>query len=276
VPTKKRNAAPSGFTLIELLVVIAIIAILAAILFPVFARAREAARQTTCRSNLKQFGAAFAMYKSDYDEAFPFGGWFGAGGGNPTVDRGSDWEETVLPYIKNLGLYTCPSSSDTHDPNVAWDWNRTITDYLFNNFLANGRTAFKESAIVAPADCILLIEGHNDWGRDKCITPFSNGAVLSNNIWCGEYTTHGRCAELITSSMWGGSGNGNTRVWGCPRHNEGVDVLFTDGHVKTANAIGPSKNGTDGRNKLEAALPWNRYGNPKQDAAGQPWDICNP
>jgi len=122
--TRKKQ---SGFTLIELLVVIAIIAILAAILFPVFARAREQARKTTCLSNLKEIGLASLMYVQDYDETFP---WLmqdgrtnddttGLSKGLPTgppnwsVDlngkRGLFMEYTYQPYIKNLQLFACPT-----------------------------------------------------------------------------------------------------------------------------------------------------------------------
>ncbi|MGQ9731394.1 MAG: DUF1559 family PulG-like putative transporter [Candidatus Zipacnadales bacterium] len=88
-----------GFTLIELLVVIAIIAILAAILFPVFARAREKARQTSCLNNLKQIGLGALMYSSDYDEILPVG------------DRVNSvwWYDIIQPYIKNTQIYRCPS-----------------------------------------------------------------------------------------------------------------------------------------------------------------------
>jgi len=91
-----------GFTLIELLVVIAIIAILAAILFPVFARAREKARQSSCSSNLKQLGIAFLSYVQDYDEVFP----------RHCTSAGSSnicWAYLIAPYTKNAQLYVCPS-----------------------------------------------------------------------------------------------------------------------------------------------------------------------
>src|SRR5215467_4880842 len=113
----RRNSR--GFTLIELLVVIAIIAILAAILFPVFAQAREKARTASSGSNVKQLGLAIRMYVQDYDEHFPFGGW------RPNNDGTWDWQNSTAPYIKNKGLYYCPSSSDDNedpaDP-THWQW----------------------------------------------------------------------------------------------------------------------------------------------------------
>src|SRR6059036_185279 len=112
----KRN----GFTLIELLVVIAIIAILAAILFPVFARAREQARATSCKSNLKQLALGLAMYAQDYDEAFPRnafivslaacqaapgGCWYSGNDPAPLIF----WAQNAQAYVKNFGIMTCPS-----------------------------------------------------------------------------------------------------------------------------------------------------------------------
>lgn len=93
-----------GFTLIELLVVIAIIAILAAILFPVFARAREKARQTSCLSNLKQLGLAFMSYTQDYDERMPLAPDAGALSSHW-------WHHSLVPYIRNEQIYKCPSDN---------------------------------------------------------------------------------------------------------------------------------------------------------------------
>jgi prepilin-type N-terminal cleavage/methylation domain-containing protein len=106
-----------GFTLIELLVVIAIIAILAAILFPVFAKAREKARQSSCLSNCKQLMLAFLQYAQDYDEVFPNH----CDNGGPAV---GDWTDcsfgVVQPYIKNTQVWTCPSIGGTTGT-YGWD-----------------------------------------------------------------------------------------------------------------------------------------------------------
>jgi prepilin-type N-terminal cleavage/methylation domain-containing protein/prepilin-type processing-associated H-X9-DG protein len=103
----------AGFTLIELLVVIAIIAILAAILFPVFAQAREKARQSTCLSNTKQIGMALMQYEADYDEAAP-GVWFGPVPAAPWSQPSNattfyKWMDAINPYVKNEGVFNCPS-----------------------------------------------------------------------------------------------------------------------------------------------------------------------
>jgi len=99
-----------GFTLIELLVVIAIIAILAAILFPVFAQAREKARSISCESNLKQLALAAIMYTEDYDETFPMGNEFGFNN-NFSTSNLEGWPYEILPYIKSFGVYQCPDDA---------------------------------------------------------------------------------------------------------------------------------------------------------------------
>lgn len=122
-----------AFTLIELLVVIAIIAILAAILFPVFAQAREKARQASCTSNVKQLSLAFQMYTQDYDEYFPYWSWWYSStqGGCPRSDNPgpcghfeSLWFNSIYPYVKNSQVYACPSANDhsTITQNGIWAW----------------------------------------------------------------------------------------------------------------------------------------------------------
>jgi prepilin-type N-terminal cleavage/methylation domain-containing protein/prepilin-type processing-associated H-X9-DG protein len=125
-----------AFTLIELLVVIAIIAILAAILFPVFAQARESARMTSCLSNMKQMGLALQMYVQDYDETFPniYQGW-----GAPTAgsNEGWMWKNAVQPYIKNKGIFNCPSNPVANPtqagvlpPNGNNEWHDNAKGYV--------------------------------------------------------------------------------------------------------------------------------------------------
>ena len=115
-----------GFTLIELLVVIAIIAILAAILFPVFAQARAKARQASCTSNVKQMSLGVMMYIQDYDETFPYWNWgdsYGSGSRTPNHFE-SFWANAIYPYVKNGQVYACPSSNDqsTTRQNLMWAW----------------------------------------------------------------------------------------------------------------------------------------------------------
>jgi len=265
----REGGARTGFTLIELLVVIAIIAILAAILFPVFAQAREAARKASCQSNLKQLATSIMMYVQDYDEKYPLGGWYGFNGSHPGVDRSNDWHNSTQPYIKNRNVMFCPSSTDIHqNPH---DWNRTSTDYLYNNNLGPERNGRNMSAVVAPADCVLLIEGHSDWGNDNvpCITPYSNGQFVGDDIHCSEYTIFGNNSSLVHGSLWGGA-PGENKVWGLPRHSGGANIAFADGHVKFLNAI-EGRTGLEATQKIEGKLPFNIHVNPLQNNPNAKW-----
>src|SRR6476646_9537285 len=118
------NRSKSAFTLIELLVVIAIIAILAAILFPVFARARENARRSTCQSNLKQIGLGVLQYVQDYDERYP----------QYKMDSGvtgtrSTWFAQTQPYLKSTQIFTCPSDSVTTQSGGAYWMPAGVASY---------------------------------------------------------------------------------------------------------------------------------------------------
>ncbi len=199
-----------GFTLIELLVVIAIIAILAAILFPVFAKAREKARQSSCLSNLKQLSLGMLQYTQDYDERFVLRstGWRGqlTYGVNATVPEAPDfqWEPTygyhdswpnkIYPYVKNVQVYTCPSYTD--------GWSASSYDgscgYGKNTWLGN----LSMARIDEPVNTILIVD---------------------SNYYLSDWDTR---TDADASS---GSDNADP-----PRdqHNGGANYGFCDGHAK--------------------------------------------
>lgn len=136
-----------GFTLIELLVVIAIIAILAAILFPVFAKAREKARQSSCLSNTKQIALSILQYAQDYDERFPQT-YFSPSTGNQC------WAMVVMPYVKNQQVFDCPSDS------FRWNglWSEQMSYGYSCLFEGNGRAV---GTIAKPAETVLMGDGDN-------------------------------------------------------------------------------------------------------------------
>ncbi|HLJ56742.1 MAG TPA: prepilin-type N-terminal cleavage/methylation domain-containing protein [Chthonomonadaceae bacterium] len=218
-----KSAKKQGFTLIELLVVIAIIAILAAILFPVFAQAREKARTAQCGSNVRQLGLAVRMYVQDYDEHYPFAGWLPNGIGT------WEWQNTTEAYVKNKGLYQCPDTTDIDsdaqpDPTHR-DWNINPVNYIINNQLCRNRTPVGEAAINTPADCWMIVDGHNDWGNNPALGIDWRGRT--NTVWCLEDSTFGNDGSLVTGWLsWQGF------TWGLPRHTGGGNVVYTDGHVK--------------------------------------------
>ena len=139
-----------AFTLIELLVVIAIISLLAAILFPVFAQSREKARQTSCTSNMRQLATAVTMYAQDYDEALPPSTNYAL----PTSDPARIWPVLVQPYLKNDGVFACPSAPDAGFPR-GWD-ERGVAAIGYTSATAIGPGVnseyFDEPAIVPQLD----------------------------------------------------------------------------------------------------------------------------
>ena len=186
-----------GFTLIELLVVIAIIAILAAILFPVFARAREKARQTSCLSNLKQIALATVAYAQDYDEMFP-GVRMGANC-NTALRTGGLAQHAIMPYVKNQQIFICPS-------------NKTPPGFC-GNCSAEALAALPRAGYAL--GCGFHIDGCLE--LSKIFRPaelFMWGDTRGTNFW--------RPANDQT-----GCDTGVSKI-----HNGGINVNFADGHAK--------------------------------------------
>jgi prepilin-type N-terminal cleavage/methylation domain-containing protein/prepilin-type processing-associated H-X9-DG protein len=215
-----------GFTLIELLVVIAIIAILAAILFPVFAQAREKARQTSCLSNLKQIGLAFRMYVSDYDEKWPQNGQIACCSNGQINSDGVDfgyngWISNALrPYTKDQAIYICPDLQGYYTFTDPWSNGGTATtdgsqtfSYAFNY---NSDYGIKDAQLQSEATALIMGDSGTQW-------------------WDCDYQDLG-CGWRVrdwAAHLNGGFQSGNPiqfTEWHTGKNN----FAFADGHCKAA------------------------------------------
>jgi prepilin-type N-terminal cleavage/methylation domain-containing protein len=225
-----------GFTLIELLVVIAIIAILAAILFPVFAQAREAARKTSCLSNMKQLTLGWLMYTQDYDETSPLTAWCTGAPQGPCNSSQIYWLQDIDPYVKNGGsdsndlsakasIYVCPNYmvAAPYPTDEAGNKATNIDPTGNNGNLPVGRWPLTSYAPNFSVTTAWWAMGQSWAGENAGVGTLASLGKPAQQIMLAE--NHDCCVET-----WGGGGDNNWTE--SRRHAKGMNYAIMDGHAK--------------------------------------------
>jgi prepilin-type N-terminal cleavage/methylation domain-containing protein/prepilin-type processing-associated H-X9-DG protein len=253
----------SAFTLIELLVVIAIIAILAAILFPVFTQARDKARQSSCLSNGKQLGLAFMQYVQDYDETMPEAAynWYTDDDGDGIVGYGDrnqvKWTDLIFPYIKSTGVYSCPS--DPQDGTRSGSSRAYINPHTarpqsqdqVGSYVVNTTYVFNGDSCYAPV---------RQPGAHSNVGPMSSIQDVAGTLLLAESNETNINAVLYYGGTWDAGGAPKidktknpprlhfySYYYVAARHQDFTNVIWTDGHVKATRLetlMRPSSKGT--------------------------------
>ena len=250
--TTRVEGGGSGFTLIELLVVVAIIALLVAILFPVFERARENAHRTTCQSNLKQLGLAFIQYEQDFDERFPQGYWTPAG---TLIKTSVNWGADIYPYVRTNQLFICPDDTPIKEDLAAGPDQISYAENAGLNMPCtdNGATFGAVSELTQTSRTVMLFE---------CECTYGNLENLDADTFYGSAVGYGVGADMSWQVLHGGGAYATgfmggrtltisqTLVPSTPtrttdvfndtgdflaptgRHLDGSNFLMADGHVK--------------------------------------------
>ena len=262
--------AKKAFTLIEILVVIAIIAILTAILFPVFARARENARRSSCQSNLKQLGLGVAQYVQDYDETYPLledrgsGGLFLTGIPSSLVSK-QTWADRIYPYIRNRQVFHCPSIGGAKGGTPEQFSHYGFTAYSERSCNGDlkiaGQKGIMKLAEIQRASEVIMLSDYREgyphvagvWALSKsCFTEASYIITPGSYVSNSEETA--MCNDGTDCSSWPVDG----------RHLEGANYAFFDGHVKWLG-IRHIDNGTPNGIDISSA-----YGAPNTSSGGYP------
>ncbi|MDR3707326.1 MAG: DUF1559 domain-containing protein [Capsulimonadaceae bacterium] len=265
-----------AFTLIELLVSIAIIAILAAVLFPIFAQAREKARSAACLSNLKQLGLAYTQYEQDYDEIVPCGtnNW---GGGN-------GWAAQVFPYAKSTSVFLCPDDINPQDF-ISYAINSNMVPYVLDNSNNGIPVPVAISEMASPARSVMLFEVINCIGSstinvtslaaDVQKSPCGNGIVslggysLNGNNSGSASTETASSLKYATGQLANAqanesdnivtniTGNNSYFIGADGRHQSGANYLLADGHARwfKPTLVGAGYDTTIGNTKAFAQCP---------------------